>query len=337
MAVGALSALVSCDSGQDSGNGDTTAGQSNVAGGNAAGAASGGATSAAGAPNGSAGAPIGGGAGGGPAGAAGQGQAGSTSGAGAGGSGQGGSAGAHMGGATGMAGAATAGAGGAPGPLPLPKITGGTNGFATRYWDCCKPACGSSKVSCSGGTTTDGGGNGSACAGGNSYMCWNFEPFVDTANKYVSYAFAASHRNCGSCWELQFTGKAGCSASTSCPGTSASLAYNTLFVQVLNTGDIKDDQFDLLIPGGGVGQFDACSKQWGTSDLGAVYGGFFTGCNNSVSCTQAKCNQVFAGKPDLLAGCNWFLTWFGAGDNPQITFKQVTCPKQLSDKSGMSG
>jgi len=56
-----------------------------------------------------------------------------------------------------------------------------------------------------------------------------------------------------------------------------------------------------------------------------------------VSCTQDRCNAVFAGKPDLLAGCNWFLTWFGASDNPQINFKQVTCPKQLSDKSGISG
>ena len=337
MAIGTSSAALSCDSG-DSGNGEpagpfSTAG-SNASGATSAGATNAGATNAGAASAGSAGAPVAVGGASGASGSAGQAQAGTHSVAGA---SHGGAAGAGMGGALGMAGAAMAGAGGASGPLPLPKITGGFTGFATRYWDCCKPACGSSKLSCSGGTQTDGGGNQSACVGGNSYMCWNFEPFVDPANKYVSYAFAASHRACGSCWELQFSGKAGCSAGTSCPSSATSLAYNTLFVQVLNTGDIKDEQFDLLIPGGGVGQFDACSKQWGNSDLGAVYGGFLTGCKNNVSCTQAKCNQVFAGKPELLAGCNWFLTWFGAGDNPQITFKQVSCPKQLSDKSGMSG
>ena len=136
---------------------------------------------------------------------------------------------------------------------------------------------------------------------------------------------------------LQFTGKAGCSEGSACPGKVTNLVYDTVFVQVINTGDIADDQFDLLIPGGGVGQFNACSNEWGTSDLGATYGGFLTGCNGSVSCTQTKCNSVFANKPDLLAGCNWFLNWYGAGDNPQIKFKQVACPSQLTSKSGMSG
>ena len=263
-----------------------------------------------------------------------QGQSGSPSSAGNGAGGaSAGAGGKGMSGGAGMSGSAGAG------PQPLPSITGGTTGFATRYWDCCKPACtGGGKVSCgSDGKSTDGGGNQSACAGGNSFMCYGFAPFQDSQNKYVSYAFAASHRGCGSCWELQFTGKAGCSEGSSCPGKATSLVYDTLFVQVINTGDIANDQFDLLIPGGGVGQFNACSNEWGTSALGAVYGGFLTDCKGVVSCTQTKCNTVFANKPDLLAGCNWFLNWYGAGDNPQITFKQVSCPSQLTSKSGMSG
>jgi hypothetical protein len=67
------------------------------------------------------------------------------------------------------------------------------------------------------------------------------------------------------------------------------------------------------------------------------FGGLFAECNDNVQCTQQKCNTVFAGKPDLLAGCNWFLGWFTAADNPNINFKQVTCPSQLTQKSGMSG
>jgi Glycosyl hydrolase family 45 len=344
MAVVGFGVLASCTSGDIPDGEEFTgprAGQGNASAGNngqlgTAGSTAAGTNGVAGAPVSAAGAggsavqgTAGANSGGSPAGGA-QGQSGSTSTAGAGAGGKGGSSG-----ATGTSGAAgTAGAN--TGPQPLPEITGASTGFATRYWDCCKPSCGSSKLSCGNdGTSTDGGGNQSACAGGNSFMCYGFAPFQDPANKYVSYAYAASHRACGSCWELQFTGKSGCSEGASCPGTAANLLYNTLFVQVINTGDIADDQFDLLVPGGGVGQFNACSNEWGTSDLGSTYGGFLSGCNGSISCTQTKCNTVFANKPALLAGCNWFLTWYGAGDNPQIKFKSVSCPSQLTGKSGI--
>jgi hypothetical protein len=173
-------------------------------------------------------------------------------------------------------------------------------------------------------------------------MCYNFEPFPDATNPYVSYAFAASSQfGCGSCFELQFTGSSGCgSSSGSCPGNATGLAYKTLYVQVLNTGsDVTSGQFDLLIPGGGVGLFNACSREWGTSNLGATNGGFFgpsPGCNGDVTCTRNMCNTVFgSGKPDLLAGCLWFLDWFTAADNPQIRYQSVACPSQLSSKSGM--
>lgn len=362
MAVAGFGVLASCTSGEipsgeeplgtSAGQGNTsagTSGQLGTAGSTAAGATGvagafgSGSTAGAGgdgAGQGTAGASVAGA----PAGGA-QGQSGSSSvaGGGAGGKGGAGAGAGGKGGASGTAGAmSVAGApnGGATntGPQPLPTITGASSGFATRYWDCCKPACGSNKLSCgSNGTSTDGGGNSSACAGGNSFMCYGFAPFQDSTNKYISYAYAASHRACGSCWEIQFTGKAGCSEGASCPATASNLLYNTLYVQVINTGDIADDQFDLLVPGGGVGQFNACSNEWGTSDLGSTYGGFLSGCKGDVSCTQTKCNSVFANKPDLLAGCNWFLNWYGAGDNPQIKFKSVSCPSQLSSKSGLSG
>jgi hypothetical protein len=109
-----------------------------------------------------------------------------------------------------------------------------------------------------------------------------------------------------------------------------------MIVQVINNGGVAQDQFDLLIPGGGVGALNACSTQWGSSDLGAQYGGFLAGCNGSTSCVQQKCQSIFGDKPDLLAGCNWFLGWFGAADNPNMTAKQIACPALLKQWSGLS-
>ena len=35
-----------------------------------------------------------------------------------------------------------AGSNGLNEPMPPPITSGGENGWASRYWDCCKPACG---------------------------------------------------------------------------------------------------------------------------------------------------------------------------------------------------
>lgn len=35
-------------------------------------------------------------------------------------------------------------------------------------------------------------------------------------------------------------------------------------------GDVAGNQFNLMIPSGGVGMFSACSRQWGTNDSGAL-------------------------------------------------------------------
>jgi hypothetical protein len=109
-----------------------------------------------------------------------------------------------------------------------------------------------------------------------------------------------------------------------------------MIVQVINNGGVAQDQFDLLIPGGGVGLLNACSTQWGSSDLGAQYGGFLAGCNGDAGCVRNKCNTVFAGKPDLMAGCDWFLGWYSAADNPNLTYQQIACPAALTQRSGLS-
>ncbi|MGE5784006.1 MAG: hypothetical protein ACM3ZE_05415 [Myxococcales bacterium] len=225
-----------------------------------------------------------------------------------------------------------------------PRVTpSGTDGFATRYWDCCKPTCAWKNNAGGKGIPSCGQGNNnmgvsesqSACTNGDAYMCWNFVPW--SVNDGQAYAFAAfnSGSKCGECYELQFTGKSnsGTNADKSC----APLEGKSLIVQIINTGNIQQGQFDLLIPGGGVGEFNACNKQWGGNvNLGAQYGGFGMTCNYGSFCVKEMCNAVFQDKPDLLKGCLWYTTWLNSADNPKLKYKKVNCPAAITALSGIS-
>ena len=263
----------------------------------------------------------------------------------------------------GGAGAGTGGKGGAGGmsggqagntstvPDP-PKLTDGQQGWATRYWDCCKPACGWPQNVGSGRTPiqsctqddqplSDNKAKNACESGGTAYMCHALEPWA--VSDTLSYGYAAVNKGsdfCGKCYQLQFTG--GSHNSNVDPGSKALLG-KTMIVQAINNGGVDGNQFDLLVPGGGVGLLDACSKQWGTKDLGEQYGGFFLACqkaNNfdydkSRACAKAKCDSVFANKPELRTGCEWFTDWFGAPDNPAVLYKEVTCPDAITKNSGL--
>ena len=100
----------------------------------------------------------------------------------------------------------------------------------------------------------------------------------------LAYGFAATSSGdvCGRCYQLQFTG-----SSHNSPGDpgSAALAGKTMIVQATNIGyDVGGGQFDILVPGGGVGAFNACSAQWGVSnsELGAQYGGLLAACKQEL-------------------------------------------------------
>ena len=252
-------------------------------------------------------------------------------------------------GSTGSAGAAQ-GSAGAP-----PVLTGGTSGWATRYWDCCKPACGwkgnvpsnSNPVSSCSVSNQSFGGNydeASACPNGSNgpaFMCQNFGPWA--VSDTLAYGFAAVSKGsdyCGKCYQLQFSGT---SHNSSNDTGSQALSGKAMIVQAINNGGVDSNQFDLLIPGGGVGDFNACATQWGTASLGEQYGGFFLACQKangydytkSRACAAAKCQSVFSSKPDLLASCNWFVNWFGAPDNPALMYKEVTCPAAITALSGL--
>ncbi|KAJ0314728.1 hypothetical protein COL5a_012220 [Colletotrichum fioriniae] len=78
------------------------------------------------------------------------------------------------------------------------------------------------------------------------------------------------------------------------------------------------------IPGGGVGQFNACTDQYGApaNGWGQRYGG--------VS-SRAECDGFPA---KLKTGCYWRFDWFKGADNPSVSFRQVTCPAEITNKSG---
>ena len=105
--------------------------------------------------------------------------------------------------------------------------------------------------------------------------------------------------------------------------------------------------FLAAMAGVGVGSFNACSNQWGASDLGAQFGGFLTQCIEQLGydvdlqayrdCVTQKCQSVFGNKQDLVDGCYWFTNWFECADNPVVNYAQISCPQDLPDRSGLPG
>ena len=342
LAAGAgLPAVSAC--GEDSGS--SSQADAGPASGGAGAISSGGSGNASSGATGGSGANAGGGAGGGSAGS------GAAGGSGSGGSGGGGGSGGNGAGGTG-------GSGGGPlGPNAC-------SGYSTRYWDCCKAHCGwtgnvnsgiQPVTSCSQDDTPQTGqydlkSSCEAPGAGSSHTCFSMRPWQ--VNSSLSYGFAAVPANgdiCGRCYQLEFDGTGHYQANE--PG-SAKLKGKTMIVQATNIGyDVSGGQFDVLIPGGGVGAFNACTQQWKVADnkqLGAQYGGFLTACrqdssNNTHSkikaCVKSRCQVVFNNSQfsdaDLLAGCNWFVDWFEAADNPNLKYTEVECPQAIIDRSGV--
>ena len=109
--------------------------------------------------------------------------------------------------------------------------------------------------------------------------------------------------------------------------------------------DVSGGQFDIMIPGGGVGAFDGCSDLWKT-DLGQRTGGLLFSCEIEVGyngteeemyiqrkeCLTKRCNATFAKFPELLKGCLFLADWMEAAGNPMHTYKEVACPAELKEK-----
>lgn len=212
--------------------------------------------------------------------------------------------------------------------VPYVTAQASGSGDTTRYWDCCKPSCGwPGKGSLQQGPLktcdkddnplNDGGNTKSGCDnGGNSFMCSNQSPWAVDDN--LAYGWAAVRINgqteqqwCCACYELTFT--------------SGPVSGKKMVVQASNTGgDLGQNHFDIAMPGGGVGMFNACTNQYGapSNGWGQRYGGISS---------RSECDGFPA---KLKEGCYWRFDWFGGADNPSVTFKQVECPAEIVAKSG---
>jgi len=225
----------------------------------------------------------------------------------------------------------------------LPKIVDNNkkSGYATRYWDSCKPHCawegkgGPVARTCStDGVTTIGSGASSVCDnGGEAGTCFDQAPQI--VNDTIAYAFAATPgggNDCGKCYMLTFKGTGASATNTPTDSHHRAIKGKHLIVMASNIGyDVSNNQFDLMIPGGGPGAFNGCSRM-GISCAGATYGGFLTTCNYDKSCLIKMCNSEYANNANLKNGCLFLANWMDAANNPEVEYVQVECPAALEAK-----
>ena len=188
-------------------------------------------------------------------------------------------------------------------------------------------------------------------ASGGGFTCTDMAPVA--VNDTLAYAFVAGSdatTSCGKCFHLQYDGSFhDASASNGAKETHKALKGKHIIVMASNIGhDVKPGQFDLMVPGGGPGIFNALQLQITKPGIewGATYGGFLTYCQNGEkcgydgtlncyqTCVKEMCDAAFGDSkyPNLLRGCHWFADWFMAADNPTYQWEEVDCPQYLIDK-----
>lgn len=184
---------------------------------------------------------------------------------------------------------------------------------------------------------------------GGVFTCTDMAPVA--VNDTLAYAFVAGNPSittCGKCFHLQYDGSfADASENNKPKETHKALKGKHIIVMASNIGhDVKVGQFDLMVPGGGPGIFNALNLMVNRSDIewGAQYGGFLTYCQQQLgydkglkdyqTCIKDMCDAAFAdaGRPNLLRGCHWFADWFMAADNPTYQYEEIECPQYLVDK-----
>ena len=224
-------------------------------------------------------------------------------------------------------------------------VNGGKSGegYATRYWDCCKPHCAWPEHGGS-ASTCDAQGNKigdksatSMCDGGNAGICKSQFPII--VNDTLAFAFAATpggENNCGKCFDLVFQGKGKYNNDR-----QAKIKGKHLIVMSNNVGyDVAGGQFDVMIPGGGYGIFNGCPNKMGWGSQGSQYGGLLDECeketgynsNKYQSCLTEKCNKSFSSDAAAKEGCLFLATWMNAAGNPMLNYREVECPKELTDR-----
>lgn len=187
------------------------------------------------------------------------------------------------------------------------------------------------------------------------FTCTDMAPIA--VNDTLSYAYVAgtADSKCGKCYHLQYDGHFANEMENNPPReTHKALKGKHMIVMASNIGNdvaggnanLPAGQFDLMVPGGGVGAFDALTTQVHKGagfNWGAGFGGFLTECQNQLgydatlvayqTCIKDMCDAAFgdAGLPNLLRGCHWFADWYKAADNPTYYIEEVDCPQYLID------
>ena len=234
---------------------------------------------------------------------------------------------------------------------PTIKTKGGASGsgWATRYWDCCKPHCswpehagGNYSKQCTnkGKSENTNWGDGSVCSGGSQMTCTSQIPFTIDGCTDMAFAFAAvpaaNGGSCGKCFQLTFDGTGKYSNDANIKKLKGK---KLIIMATIVGGDVQQGQFDIMIPGGGVGMFNGCSSMgWGSQ--GEQYGGLLSECEKESnykatkykSCLTEKCNKSFSNDAEAKKGCLFLADWMGAAGNPNHNYVEVECPQVLKDK-----
>ena len=96
-----------------------------------------------------------------------------------------------------------------------------------------------------------------------------------------------------------------------------------LIVQAINTNYGPKNSFGIVIPGSGwFGTSNECATQFP--------GPYYWGNYNGGYANRTECANLPA---VLQPGCQWRFDWFMGSDNPPVSFKEVTCPSELTAKS----
>ena len=188
-------------------------------------------------------------------------------------------------------------------------------------------------------------------ATGGGFTCTDMAPVA--VNDTLAYAFVAGSAqttSCGKCFHLQYDGSfKDANGNNAAKATHKALKGKHIIVMASNIGhDVKPGQFDLMVPGGGPGIYNALNLMINRTDIewGAQYGGFLTYCQDGSkcgydgsldcyqSCIRDMCDAAFKDSkyPNLLRGCHWFADWYMAADNPTYQWEEVECPQYLVDK-----
>ncbi|KAK6540504.1 hypothetical protein TWF694_009294 [Orbilia ellipsospora] len=202
--------------------------------------------------------------------------------------------------------------------------TSGT-GATSFYWDCCKASCswtahgsfvGNPVQVCNiNGTKISDYTLGTGCNDGDSFSCLDQIPWA--VNDTFSYGFVGAEIDgflestwCCGCYEFVFT--------------NGPVQGKRMVVQASNTNyDAHGySQFNLGIPGG-YDYASGCATEFGASPI-------FGKQNNGVL-TRDQCDYL----PDSLKpGCQWRFDWFLNANKPNVTWKRVPCPTELTDITG---